>query len=156
MAKEEVVSVTTVLKAPGEEIWSRVSTPEGIAYELAPWLSMTFPESVKALAPETVPLGRRLCRSWILLFGLIPVDFDDVTLVALDPPRSFLEASPMLSMKRWRHERVLEPVPGGTALTDTLSFSPRLEAAAPLARLVVKALFNHRHRRLARMFGKLG
>lgn len=152
MARTSVFTIMTFIAAQQEDVWARITTPEGIAYEMAPWLSMTFPGSVKALTPETVPLGKRLCRSWVLLFGLIPVDYDDVTLVALDPPRRFLEVSPMLSMAHWSHERVIVPYDGGSTVTDTLVFTPRLAAAAPLAKRIVKALFTHRHRRLASWF----
>ncbi|MBI5845955.1 MAG: hypothetical protein HZB23_14945 [Deltaproteobacteria bacterium] len=153
MTPTSVFTITTRLTASPEKIWQRVTTPEGIAHELYPWLSMTFPKSVKALTPETVPLGKRLCRSWVLLFGVIPVDYDDVTLVELDPPRRFLEKSPMLSMAHWSHERTIAPAPGGASLTDTLTFAPRLALAAPLAKIIVKALFTHRHSRLASWFG---
>lgn len=114
---------------------------------------MTFPKSIAALTPETVPLGRRLCRSWIKLFGVIPVDYDDVTLVELDPPRRFLENSPMLSMYSWSHERTISPTAQGSSVTDTLKFAPRFAAAVPLSEMIVKALFTHRHRRLAAFFG---
>jgi hypothetical protein len=67
--------------------------------------------------------GTRAGRSWILLFGLIPVDYDDLGIAELEPGRRFLERSTMLSMGFWEHER--------------------------LAGAIVAFLFRHRHRRLA-------
>jgi len=58
MTTPSVFSITTFIAASQEDVWARATTPEGIACELAPWLSMTFPKSVKALTPETVPLGK--------------------------------------------------------------------------------------------------
>ena len=40
---------------------------------------------------------------------MIPIDYDDLTLVALEPGRGFHERSRMLSMRVWEHERTLEP-----------------------------------------------
>jgi hypothetical protein len=37
------------------------------------------------------------------------VDRSDLTFLELEPGRRFLEQSPMLSMKLWRHERIVEP-----------------------------------------------
>ena len=52
------------------------------------------------------------------------------------------------------HERRLEPVAGGTRVTDRIEFEPRLGALGPLFRPVFHAVFRHRHRRLARWFGR--
>lgn len=38
-----------------------------------------------------VTLGEPACRSWVMLFGVLPVDYDDITLERVVPPRSFLE-----------------------------------------------------------------
>jgi hypothetical protein len=60
---------------------------------------MTFPAGVNPLRAADLPLGRRLCRSWILLFGLLPIDYDDLTLLRWRPGVEFLEVSPMLSQR---------------------------------------------------------
>ena len=88
----------------------------------------------------------------MLLFGVIPVDYDDLTLVAIEPGRRFLERSPMLSMREWQHERVLEPDGTGTRVTDRLTFTPRLGLLKPLAVWIVGLLFRHRHKRLRSWF----
>ena len=153
--KKDVFEIETRLAAAADEVWQSATSPEGIGYELSPWLKMTFPKRVAALTPETVPIGRKICRSWILLFGLIPVDYDDVTLVALEPPRRFLEVSPMLFFAYWSHERTVTPAEGGCAIKDRLTFAPRLGAFAPFARRIVSFLFTHRHARLAARFGRV-
>jgi ligand-binding SRPBCC domain-containing protein len=77
-------------------------------------------------------------------------DYDDLTIVELEPGRRFLERSPMLSMRLWQHERIVEPDGDGCTVTDRLTFEPRVPVpAAPL----IQVLFRHRHRRLRRRFG---
>ena len=95
-----------------------------------PIVRMTLPRGVDRLDIATVPVGERIGRCWILLFGLIPIDWDDLTLERLDPPNGFHERSSLASMRVWEHERWIEPVPGGgCVLRDRVSFEPRLAAA---------------------------
>jgi ligand-binding SRPBCC domain-containing protein len=141
------------LQAPREAVWARVASLEGINHELAPWMRMTAPRGAQ-LSPAAVPLGQRWFRSWILLFGLIPIDYDDLCIERLDPNRGFLERSTMLSARTWEHERTLQPREnGGTQLIDRVSFVPRFRATASGHRAVIRAIFRHRHRRLEQFFG---
>jgi ligand-binding SRPBCC domain-containing protein len=147
------VTTTSELKASPEAVWARIASLEGINDELGPWMRMTSPRGTK-LSPEAVPLGQRWFRSWILLFGLIPFDYDDLCVERLDPGRGFLERSKMLSARVWEHERTLHPrADGGTQLTDRVSFVPRLPGTVRVHRTVVTAIFRHRHRRLRRSLG---
>ena len=96
-------------------------------------MRMTAPARVRALDPAEVVLGERIFRSWVLLFGVIPIDYDDLTLIALEPGRGFHERSRMLSMRVWEHERTLEPDGEAAArVRDRLSFEPRLPGSGPL------------------------
>ena len=54
--------------------------------------------------------GQRLFRSWLLVGGLLPVDYDDVSFAEVEPGRRFLERSSLLSQSVWEHERTIEPV----------------------------------------------
>ena len=149
----EVVTESEV-PAPPESVWARVASLDGINDELGPWLRMTAPAGA-VLAPEHVPLGRTWFRSWILLFGLFPFDYDDLCVERLDPGRGFLERSTMLSARVWEHERTLEAVEdGGTRVTDRVRFEPRVRGVARLQRTIVAAIVRHRHRRLRRYFAE--
>jgi ligand-binding SRPBCC domain-containing protein len=130
-----------------------VSTFEGINDELRPLMRMTAPAHVRALEPADVVLGDRIFRSWVLLFGVLPIDYDDLTLVALEPGRGFHERSRMLSMRVWEHERWLTPEGAGCRVVDRLSFQPRLPGMGPLIERFIRATFRHRHKRLRRWFG---
>jgi hypothetical protein len=121
--------------AAPERVWERVITPAGINHELRPWMVMTVPRGLERLDPETVRLGERIGRSWVLLFGLFPFEYDDITLIELEPGRRFLERSPMLSMRSWQHERIVEAAEGGSRVSDRIRMEPRLGLpAAPLRR----------------------
>lgn len=141
------------LDAPLAAVWDRVTTPEGINDEMHPYLRMTLPSGVERLDPESIELGRPIGRSWILLFRLIPFDYDDVTLVRLDPGHGFLERSKMLSQRCWEHERTLEPAGSGCRITDRVNWQPRLGLPGRPLRPVIAWFFRHRHRKLQRHFG---
>jgi ligand-binding SRPBCC domain-containing protein len=147
------VHLESRLSASPATVWDRVSTFEGIHHELGPVLRMTAPAAVRSLEPANVVLGERIFRSWVLLFGVLPIDFDDLTLVALEPGRGFHERSRMLSMSVWEHERQLTPAGGGCRVADRLSFEPRLPGSGPLLERIVRTTFRHRHQRLRSVFG---
>jgi hypothetical protein len=119
---------------------------------------MTMPAGLRGKTIEDVEVGAPLGRSWILLGGIVPVDFDDLRLVELEPGRRFLERSRTFAFSVWQHERVVEPLgEGRCGLTDRLGFELRpalawMPGAARLARAIVAALFRHRHRRLTGLY----
>ncbi len=158
MALDDQVSISTHLAVPAEMVWSRAVTEEGINDELAPVLRMTMPPGLRGKTIDDVEVGVELGRSWILLGGLLPVDYDDLRLAELEPGRRFLERSRTLTFAVWQHERVVEPDGDGCRVSDRLGFElkpvlKRVPGAARMARSIVGALFRHRHRRLQRRYG---
>lgn len=149
----ERLSFESRLRASPERLWAWATSVAGIRAELRPLAGMTIPPGVESILDLDVELGRPLARSRLLLFGFLPIDRVDLTLVELEEGRRFVEQSPVGSMRLWRHERSLEPVPGGCLLADRLTFEPRW-ARGPV-RALVGALFRHRHRVLRREFGEL-
>jgi ligand-binding SRPBCC domain-containing protein len=142
------------INVSADTAWDHATSFDGVNHELMPLMRMTAPRDFRRLDPERIVLGERLFRSWVFLFGVIPFEYDDLTLVELEPPRRFLERSPMMSMKLWQHERIVEPDGGGRCVvTDNLTFEPRMAFMRPLARLIVGFQFRHRHRRLRGRFG---
>ncbi|MCF4166219.1 hypothetical protein L2U69_11235 [Zavarzinia compransoris] len=153
-AELTVVTVSSVVAAPRAAVWAHVSTFEGVNDELGPLVRMSHPATT-AVLDESLPLDRPLFRSWLLLFGVLPVDYDHIGFAHIAAGSGFAERSTMGSLKVWHHDRRLEDVPGGTRVTDRLAFAPRLPGTAGVARRIVGALFRHRHRRLARRFGAI-
>ena len=145
----------SVIDAPVEQVWARVVTPEGINDELRPWMTMSMPRGAESLTVDDVPVGTPIGRCWMRLFGVLPIDYDLLTIEELLPGRGFHEESTMMSMSRWRHERSVEPLDEGkTVVQDRITFTLRalLRPLTPIFAVVLGALFGHRHRRLQRYF----
>ena len=119
---------------------------------------MTMPRQLRGKTIEDVAPGQPLGRSWLLLLRVIPFEYDDIGLAELEPGRRFLERSTMLSMRRWEHERSVEPAGDHACdVTDRIAFElrqglARLPGAERMARGLLVRMFAHRHRRLARYF----
>jgi hypothetical protein len=145
--------ISTDLPATPEAVWQRVTTPQGINDELLPLIRMTMPRALRSATIDDLPLRQRVGRSWLLLFGLIPVDFDDLTIAELEPGRRFLERSTMLTQAEWVHARTVEPHGSGARVTDELQWQGRTRLFGAIFGLVIPVVFGHRHRRLRRHFG---
>ena len=120
--------------------------------ELGPLVRMTVPRG-SDLVLRVGSLG----RSWILLLGVLPIDYDDLYLASVEPGRAFSERSVMGSCSAWHHDRSLEPLPGGGCrVIDRIGFEPRVGAFGGLMAFTFEAMFRWRHRRLRRHFGAAG
>ncbi len=142
-------AIESALRASADEVFRRATTFEGVNAELGPYLQMTGPRD---LTLRDAPIGKTLFRSWLLLFGVLPIDFDDIALAAVSE-RSFSERSTMLSMARWEHDRTVDPRGGGCVVRDELRWTPRVPGTDALLGTIVRATFRHRHRRLRAIFG---
>jgi hypothetical protein len=153
MRRRDELRVASRLEAEPAVVWERAMSAAGINEELGPWLRMTAPRGLGELDLTKLEPGR-LGRSWILLLGLLPVDYDDLGLERIEPGRGFLERSTMLSQRLWEHERTIEPLSGGgCVLSDRIAWEPRPPLPGRLLRPLFGALFGHRHRRLRQRFG---
>lgn len=144
--------VSSFVEAPPAAVWRRIATMDGVNDELWPIVRMTHPSGLDRIDAQEVPPGRPVFRSWLLLFGVVPFDYDDLTFKRIDPGRGFYESSRMLSQRRWEHERRLEVVPGGCRVTDRVSFEPKIRPAGALLARVFRLVFRYRHYRLRRAF----
>ncbi|MDI1476305.1 hypothetical protein [Polyangium sp. y55x31] len=150
------VAVASDLDVSPTPLWERVATFEGVNDELGPWLKMSTTPGASNRLDEGVPLGKPLFRSWLLLGGVLPVEYDDLCLSRLESGRCFLETSSMWTQLAWVHERTLDPVGPGAARTrliDRLRFTPRWSHLGLPSRLLVGRVFAHRHARLRARFG---
>ena len=136
----------STLRAPAARVWEWITSIDGISREMWPIFRMTVPRGLRTLGDVKVEPGVRMFRSYVFLFGFLPIDYSDMTLLELEPGRGFLEQSPMGSMKSWRHERRILPAPSdpnAVVLVDQLTFEPRM-----LKRFVgwfIRRVFTHRH-----------
>ncbi|WP_420880283.1 hypothetical protein [Rhodococcus sp. (in: high G+C Gram-positive bacteria)] len=149
-----IIESESVVGASAERVWTRVVTPEGINDEMRPWMTMSMPRRLGPVTIDSVPVGIELGRAWLRLFGIVPFEYDALTIAEIEPGHRFHEKSTMLTMRRWEHERTLTPVGADrTAVHDRLTFEPRLAALTPVLTAIVRSFFAHRHRRLQRHFG---
>jgi hypothetical protein len=121
-------------------------------------MRMTTPRSLRGKTIDDVEAPARLGRSWLLLFGVVPFDYDDLGLAELGPGFRFVERSTMLSMRRWEHERRVEPAEETCRVTDRVGFELRrplvwVPGSNRVARALLVRIFARRHRRLAAHFG---
>ena len=152
-----IIERQSIVDAPADEVWARVVTPEGINDEVRPWMTMSMPRGAKSLTVDNVPIGTPIGRCWLRLFGVLPFEYDRLCIAQLDRGRSFDEQSTMMSMRLWRHERIVTPHDDGKALVrDRITFKLRapLRIATPVVASGLRALFGHRHRRLQRHFAR--
>ncbi|MDQ2676511.1 MAG: hypothetical protein M3Y34_06850 [Actinomycetota bacterium] len=150
--------ITTALAAPAEQVWASAVEPDGINYELGPWVSMSMPRAIEpGMTIEDVELAVPIGRSWIR-FARVPVDYDDLCLVERGPGMRFLERSKLGSARLWEHEREVIATSESTCeLTDRVAIdlrSPlRMIGGVRLAPRIIRRLFEHRHKRLAERWG---
>lgn len=151
------IDVVSEVDAPIERVWAAVTSPEGINAELRPYVRMTVPDGFRGRTIEDIAPGTNLGRSFFLLFGVLPMDFSNMTVAEIDAGHRFREKSTMMSMRVWTHERTLRSIGDRTEVTDAVTFAPR----APLSwipgwskalRAGLAFLFRHRHRRLQESF----
>lgn len=149
-----IVEQRSVVCAAVGLVWARVVSPEGINDEMSPWMTMSPPRE-SSLRIDAVEVGVPLGRFCLRLFGVLPFDYDRLTIAELEPGRRFHEQSSMLSMRRWEHERIVEPVRGdATSVLDRVTLEARLPLLTPIFARAVGWFFRHRHRRLARHFNE--
>jgi hypothetical protein len=152
MRRRAEIALSSGLDADPEALWARITEPAGINDELRPLMRMTVPAGATDFGLADPEPGR-IGRSWLLLFGFLPCDYDDIAIVRIEPGRGFLERSSMLSMRLWEHERTLTPLGEGRCrITDRVGWEPRLPLPGALFRPLVLAVFRHRHRRLRLRF----
>lgn len=150
--KPATITVTSRVRAPAEAVWEHASSMAGVNLELMPLVRMTVPRDVRGKSLADVELGDVAFHSVLLAFGVLPFDRHALRLVRVDPGRGFSERSTSLLQRRWDHDRTLVADGEGTLVTDQVTFAPRVGPARPLAP-VIRAIFRHRHQRLAHRFG---
>ncbi len=147
---------STVLAADAPTLWAHATSIKGINRELSP-LRMSAPADLRGpdgldrLLPR-VP-GQGLFVSWVTLLGVIPLDRHVFGLDRIVPNEGFWERSRTALMRDWRHVRTLEPVVGGTRLTDQVWFESRVPGLDRLLAGLYRGVFRKRHAVLRRLFG---
>ena len=138
-----------------EYVWDSINTFNFVNYELSPIMKMTTPNEFRNKKLEEFPINTTVFRSWILLFGVIPIDYSDVRLVYVKRTIGFEERSEMFSSKEWNHRRTLISTKYGCRLVDRIRFNPRNQIVGIFIFVLIKILFFNRHKRLRKKFGTI-
>lgn len=121
--------------------------------ELMPLVRMTVPDKWRVKPICQWPANCHLFDSWILLFGFIPVDKHSICFDIIEEDVGFSEASTSFANHSWKHRRDVAETPTGCRVTDTVEFEPRLALVGPIAKVLYRLIFAHRHRHLGARYG---
>lgn len=144
------ITFESTVPATPLELWNWSTSVQGIGTEMAPILKLHSREGSIDVPQNQDSLGKVLGKCTFLLFGILPIDQSKLTFVEVEPGRRYVEQSPLLSMKRWRHERIIAPGIDGTSVIDKLDFTPRFFGG--FAKWFISRLWKHRHAVLRRQF----
>jgi ligand-binding SRPBCC domain-containing protein len=151
-----VLEFASEIARPREDVWETVSTMDGVNAELGPFIRMSHPRDLPLLSTTTPTAGVVLFRSWVLLFGVLPFDRHALALDAVTDGAGFVEESTSWLQRRWRHVRTLSDTELGCLVSDQLTIEPRVAVTGPIVRVLVRAVFTHRHTRLRARFRRAG
>jgi ligand-binding SRPBCC domain-containing protein len=147
------IAIRTKLSASRAQVWSWITSVDGISKEMRPYLRMTTPKNLPRIVDVKTKLGEVFLHSRVFLFGFIPGGSWHFVLTELTEQDGFVEQSPSTFMKSWRHERriVDDPSdPSAVILSDHVTFAPKL--GAWLSGRFLRHVFAHRHRVLQKHF----
>ena len=119
----------SVLYEQPQEVWERVSTFAGVNDEFGSLLRMSAPAGARIDA--TVPIGRRWFRSRLLLFGVLPVEYDDLVFTAIEPGRRFHERSSMSPCACGSMSGALSRIPDGCIVRRQRQLERPLSSLCP-------------------------
>ncbi|MBC54241.1 MAG: hypothetical protein CMQ34_10465 [Gammaproteobacteria bacterium] len=136
--------VSSNLKISPEDV-DGLLTMKGVNTELSPLIRMTAPSEWLSKPVFEWPTGKVLFSSWILLFGIFPIDRHTFFFQSIDRQRGFAEASSSLTNKLWHHRRDIRRTGASWRVTDTVEFQCRLPGLEYVLAPVYGFIFKHRH-----------
>ncbi len=142
---------TSDLPVPPEAVLSTLDM-EGVNDELAPFVQMTAPDPWNHMPIAEWRTGSLLFKSWILLFGFLPIDRHSFMLESVEPGKGFQEASSSWMNKTWRHYRSVEETTSGCRVTDSIEYEPRVPLLSGLQKFIIERIFDNRHKNLKKAF----
>lgn len=144
--------VSSNLKISPEDV-TGLFTMKGVNRELSPLIRMTAPSEWSSKTILEWPTGKVLFSSWILLFGILPIDRHMFFFQSIDRQRGFAEASSSFTNRRWHHRRDINRTGTSCRVTDTVEFQCRWPLLAYVLAPVYQFIFKHRHQVLRSYYG---
>jgi len=139
------------LAIEAHEFWSKASLTS-VNWELAPIVRMTAPPAWQSRPLATWEIGTELFKSWILLFGFLPIDRHAFRLREVSPGLGFREGSSSSVNREWLHDREIHARESGCTVIDRVSVVSRAPGITSLLMPIYRLVFWHRHRRLRRKY----
>ena len=139
--------------ASSADAWGCITSLKGISAEMWPYLRMTVPPGAESIKDLEITPGKMLFHSRIYLFGFLPIDHSDLTLIEIRDGEGFVEESPMGSMKLWRHDRRVVTTANGSRIIDYLTFEPRWVKG--VTAWFIHTVFQHRHKVIRRRLNEI-
>jgi ligand-binding SRPBCC domain-containing protein len=153
MSPIEFTFESAVTASPADA-WKWITSLKGISAEMWPYFRMTVPRGAESIEDLDVTPGKMLFRSKVYLFGFLPIDHSDLTLIEIRDGEGFIEQSPMGSMKLWRHDRRIVPTANGSQIIDHLTFEPRWIKG--VTAWFIHTVFLHRHKVIRQRLNQVG
>jgi hypothetical protein len=144
-------TIKSDLAIEASAFWSAASL-RSVNWELAPIVSMTSPKEWQNSPICSWEGGADLFKSWILLFGLIPIDRHSFRLRHAPDGFGFDECSSSWINKEWNHRRTILAHDRGCTVSDQVAFVSRIPLASGWLMPIYKFAFWHRHRRLRKRY----
>lgn len=101
--------IKSIVCSDKRSVWNGITTMKGVNLEFFPILKMTCPDNNLQLNSSHIT-DIPLFRSWLLLFGLIPIEYDLLKLTKIINEECFEEKSSMGLIKEWNHHRYISTV----------------------------------------------
>lgn len=140
------------LRVPPEKILATL-TMQGVNAELKPLVKMTAPAGFCERSILHWPQKQALFNSWILLFGIVPIDRHSFYFDAVNPADGFAERSTSITNSFWCHERKIQSRPDGCCVVDTVTYKSRVPFLDVLLKPMYQIVFWRRHQNLRSLFG---
>jgi len=146
------MSFSSVLPVTRESL-GELLTMNGVNRELGPLIRTTAPPTWQAKQISEWSAQQPLFASWIFVLGILPIDRHSFYFEAIGE-WSFSEASSSWTNRVWRHRRQITEADSSTVVEDQVCFEPRLRVLQPVLARIYKLVFEHRHRRLVRLYNQ--
>lgn len=140
------------LLAPAEKLLTTL-TMDGVNSELSPLVRMTAPESYSTCSILDWPEQQKLFKSWVLLFGFLPIDRHTFFFEAINAEAGFSERSEPWTNEYWGHKRTVVAAASGCRVTDTVGFKSRVPFMDVFFKPIYQAVFWCRHKNLRLKYG---
>ncbi len=89
--KDYTFKVQSTIHLNSSDVWNIISTMEQVNNELFPFARMTYPVNKNHFCNLIEASNEKLFTSWILLFGILPIDIHFLKLEKIEEGKHFMK-----------------------------------------------------------------